>query len=97
VRWITGASIPVDGGSKLGRATAQALANAGARVIVHYGRAAAEADALVTEIRAAGGRADALTADLAAADLTGEEAIDLNNEVVVILIPRTVIGVGIQN
>lgn len=35
---------------------------------MHYGRAAAEADALVAEIRAAGGRADALTADLAAPD-----------------------------
>ena len=59
----------VTGASRgIGRATAQALANAGARVIVHYGRAAAEADALVTEIRAAGGKADALTADLASPD-----------------------------
>ena len=57
---ITGAS------RGIGRATALALANAGARVIVHYGRAAAEADALVSEIRAAGGHADALQADLSA-------------------------------
>jgi NAD(P)-dependent dehydrogenase (short-subunit alcohol dehydrogenase family) len=33
-------------------------------VIVHYGRSAAEADALVAEIRASGGRADAAGADL---------------------------------
>jgi NAD(P)-dependent dehydrogenase (short-subunit alcohol dehydrogenase family) len=59
----------VTGASRgIGRATAQALANAGAHVIVHYGRAAAEADGLVTEIRAAGGKADALTADLASPD-----------------------------
>ncbi len=59
---ITGAS------RGIGRATALALANAGARVIVHYGRSAAEADALVSEIRAAGGHADALQADLSSPD-----------------------------
>ena len=59
---ITGAS------RGIGRATALALANAGARVIVHYGRAAAEADTLVAEIRAAGGHANALQADLSAAE-----------------------------
>ncbi len=53
---ITGAS------RGIGRATALALANVGARVIVHYGRAAAEADTLVAEIRSAGGHADALQA-----------------------------------
>ena len=36
----------------------------GDHVIVHYGRSAAEADALVAGIRAAGGRADAAQADL---------------------------------
>jgi NAD(P)-dependent dehydrogenase (short-subunit alcohol dehydrogenase family) len=59
VALVTGAS------RGIGRATAQALANAGARVIIHYGRAAAEADALAASIRAAGGRADTATADLA--------------------------------
>ena len=55
----------VTGASRgIGRATAEALARAGANVIVHYGRAAAEADALVAGIRAAGGRADAAQADL---------------------------------
>jgi 3-oxoacyl-[acyl-carrier protein] reductase len=57
----------VTGASRgIGRDTALAFANAGARVIVHYGRAAAEADALVSEIRAAGGHADAAQADLSA-------------------------------
>jgi NAD(P)-dependent dehydrogenase (short-subunit alcohol dehydrogenase family) len=52
----------------MGRATALALAAAGARVIVHYGRNADEAKSVVDQIRAAGGRADAIAADLAAAD-----------------------------
>jgi 3-oxoacyl-[acyl-carrier protein] reductase len=59
----------VTGASRgIGRATARALAAAGARVIVHYGNARSEADSLVAEIRAAGGKADAVGADLAAAD-----------------------------
>lgn len=59
----------VTGASRgMGRATALALAAAGARVIVHYGRNAGEAKAVVDQIRAAGGRADAVAADLAASD-----------------------------
>jgi 3-oxoacyl-[acyl-carrier protein] reductase len=59
----------VTGASRgIGRATARALATAGARVIVHYGNARTEADALVAEIRAAGGKADAVGADLGAPD-----------------------------
>ena len=59
----------VTGASRgIGRATARALAAAGARVIVHYGNARSEADALVAEIRASGGKADAVGADLAVAD-----------------------------
>lgn len=55
----------VTGASRgIGRATALALANCGAHVIVHFGRAAAEADAAVSEIRMAGGRADVAQADL---------------------------------
>jgi predicted SnoaL-like aldol condensation-catalyzing enzyme len=54
----------VTGASRgIGRATAQALADAGAHVVVHYGRAAAEAQTLVNSIRAAKGRADAVQAD----------------------------------
>ena len=59
----------VTGASRgIGRATARALASAGARVIVHYGNAAQEADSLVAEIRATGGNADAVRADLSAPD-----------------------------
>jgi 3-oxoacyl-[acyl-carrier protein] reductase len=59
----------VTGASRgIGRATAQALARAGAHVLVHYRSKAPEADALVAEIRAAGGRADALQADLSTPD-----------------------------
>jgi NAD(P)-dependent dehydrogenase (short-subunit alcohol dehydrogenase family) len=59
----------VTGASRgMGRATALALHTLGARVIVHYGRAADEAKSVVDQIRAAGGRADALAADLAAPD-----------------------------
>src|SRR6202165_378309 len=59
----------VTGASRgIGRATARALAAAGARVIVHYGNAQQEAESLVAEIRAAGGRADAVGADLSAPD-----------------------------
>src|SRR4030088_3202665 len=57
----------VTGASRgMGRATALALAAAGARVVVHYGRNADEAKAVVDQIRSAGGRADAVAADLAA-------------------------------
>jgi NAD(P)-dependent dehydrogenase (short-subunit alcohol dehydrogenase family) len=59
---VTGAS----GG--LGRATAAALASAGAHVLVHYGRSAQEAESLVAEIQTKGGRADAISADLGALD-----------------------------
>jgi 3-oxoacyl-[acyl-carrier protein] reductase len=62
---LTNKTALVTGASRgIGRAIAQALAKAGARVILHYGRAAAEAEALVAEIRGAGGRADAAQADL---------------------------------
>src|ERR1700716_2137368 len=59
----------VTGASRgIGRATARELAAAGARVIVHYGNAAKEAESLVAEIRAAGGQVDAVGADLSAPD-----------------------------
>ena len=59
----------VTGGSRgLGRATAARLAEQGARVIVHYAASRDAADAVVAEIRAKGGQADALGADLAAPD-----------------------------
>ena len=55
----------VTGASRgIGRATAVALAEAGAHVLVHYGRSAQEAESLVSEIQAQGGRANAISADL---------------------------------
>jgi 3-oxoacyl-[acyl-carrier protein] reductase len=59
----------VTGASRgIGRATAAALAEAGAHVLVHYGRSAQEAESLVAEIRRKGGRADAISADLGTPD-----------------------------
>ncbi len=56
----------VTGASRgIGRATAAALAEAGAHVLVHYGRSKQEAESLVAEIQAKGGRATAISADLA--------------------------------
>jgi 3-oxoacyl-[acyl-carrier protein] reductase len=68
----------VTGASRgIGRATARALARAGARVIVHYGNSAKDADSLVDEIRNAGGRADAVGADLSASDGAHKLAVDV--------------------
>jgi 3-oxoacyl-[acyl-carrier protein] reductase len=66
---LSGKTALVTGASRgIGRASALALAKAGAQVLVHYGRGAKEADGVVAEIRKAGGRADAIAADLATAD-----------------------------
>jgi len=55
---LTNKTALVTGASRgIGRATARALAAAGARVIVHYGNAVGEAESLVTEIRGSGGKA----------------------------------------
>ena len=59
----------VTGASRgIGRATAAALAEAGAHVLVHYGRSAREAESLVAEIQTKGGHADAISADLGTPD-----------------------------
>jgi len=66
---LTGKTALVTGASRgIGRASALALAAAGAQVLVHYGRGAKEADGVVAEIRKAGGTADVIAADLAAPD-----------------------------
>ena len=66
---LAGKTALVTGASRgIGRATAMALAAAGARVLVHYGRSAQEAENVVAAIEAKGGRADAIPADLALAD-----------------------------
>jgi 3-oxoacyl-[acyl-carrier protein] reductase len=62
---LTNKTALVTGASRgIGRSTALALARAGARIIVHYGRSASDAQVLVAEITGAGGRADAVEADL---------------------------------
>jgi NAD(P)-dependent dehydrogenase (short-subunit alcohol dehydrogenase family) len=59
----------VTGASRgIGRATAAALAEAGAHVLVHYGRSSQEAESLVDSIRAKGRQAEAIRADLATPD-----------------------------
>jgi NAD(P)-dependent dehydrogenase (short-subunit alcohol dehydrogenase family) len=59
----------VTGASRgIGKATAAALARAGAHVLVHYHRGAQEAESLVTGIQAEGGRANAVSAELGTPD-----------------------------
>ena len=70
----------VTGASRgIGRATAIALANAGAHVLVHYGKSQKDADALVEDIRNNGAKADALGVDLAAPEAASEVAIKVRN------------------
>jgi 3-oxoacyl-[acyl-carrier protein] reductase len=66
---LSGKTALVTGASRgIGRASALALGKAGAQVFVHYGSGAKEAEAVVAQVREAGGRADATAADLAAPD-----------------------------
>jgi 3-oxoacyl-[acyl-carrier protein] reductase len=66
---LKGKTALVTGASRgIGRATALALAAAGARVLVHYGRATQEAEAVVAAIQANGGLSEALGADLSVTD-----------------------------
>ncbi|MDE2464675.1 MAG: SDR family NAD(P)-dependent oxidoreductase, partial [Alphaproteobacteria bacterium] len=51
--------------SGIGAATAMRLASRGARVLVNYAKSAAEAEEVVATIRAAGGTADAVKANVA--------------------------------
>jgi len=62
---LQGKTALVTGASRgIGRATASVLANAGAHVLVHYGRSAQDAESLVAGILSKGGRANAIRADL---------------------------------
>jgi 3-oxoacyl-[acyl-carrier protein] reductase len=73
----------VTGASRgIGRAIASALANTGARVLVHYGHSAQDAESLVAAIRSKGGLAEAISADLA----TPKGATSLAKEV------RSIVG-----
>ena len=66
---LAGKTALVTGASRgIGHASALALAKAGAQVLVHYNDSEKEADAVVAEIRKAGGRADKVGADLRQAD-----------------------------
>ncbi|EIF34960.1 dehydrogenase of unknown specificity [Burkholderia sp. Ch1-1] len=66
---LTGKTALVTGASRgIGRASALALAQAGAQVLVHYSSGEKEADAVVAEIRAAGGNAQKVAANLREAD-----------------------------
>jgi 3-oxoacyl-[acyl-carrier protein] reductase len=66
---LLGKTALVTGASRgIGRASALALAKAGAEVLIHYGRGAKEADDVVAEITSGGGRANAVGADLSAPD-----------------------------
>ena len=48
----------------IGRAAALALSKAGAQILVHYGRGAADARSVVDEIKTTGGKAEAIGFDL---------------------------------
>ncbi|RDS83590.1 SDR family NAD(P)-dependent oxidoreductase [Dyella monticola] len=62
---LTGKTALITGASRgIGRATALALAKSGAQVLIHYSSARNEADAVVEDIRKAGGRAEKLGVDL---------------------------------
>ena len=66
---LRGKTALVTGASRgIGRATGSALAEAGAHVLVHYGRSAQDAESLVAAIRSNNGRADAIRADLGTPD-----------------------------
>ena len=66
---LAGKTALVTGASRgIGRASALALARMGAQVLVHYSSGVKEAEAVVAEIRKAGGRADVVAADLSAPD-----------------------------
>ena len=75
---LQGKTALVTGASRgIGRAIALALAEAGAHILVHYGRSTQDAESLVAGIRSKGGRANAISADLG----TPDGAIQLAKEV----------------
>ncbi|MBS7697779.1 SDR family oxidoreductase [Chelatococcus sp. YT9] len=75
------------GARRIGRVIALRLGQAGYSVAVHYGQSRDEAEAVVSEIRASGGRAAAIQADLAASDA----AVELTARTVAALGPVTLL------
>jgi NAD(P)-dependent dehydrogenase (short-subunit alcohol dehydrogenase family) len=72
---LSGKTALVTGASRgIGRASALALAEAGARVLVHYSASSGQAADVVAQIRDRGGRAEALKADLAEQEGPGQLA-----------------------
>lgn len=66
---LSGKTALVTGGAvRVGRAISLALAGEGMRVVIHYNASSGDADGLVAEIRAAGGEAVAIGADLSRGD-----------------------------
>jgi len=66
---LSGKTALVTGASRgIGRASALALANSGAQVLVHYNSGEKEAATVVAQIRNAGGKAEKISADLGAPD-----------------------------
>jgi 3-oxoacyl-[acyl-carrier protein] reductase len=66
---LSGKTALVTGASRgIGRASALALAHAGAQVLVHYSSSPAQAEETVAAIRQNGGRAVAVKADMGASD-----------------------------
>jgi NAD(P)-dependent dehydrogenase (short-subunit alcohol dehydrogenase family) len=53
------------------------LGKAGAQVLLHYGRAASEADTVINQIKSDGGRAHTIAADLATAEGPEKLAFDV--------------------
>ena len=86
----------VTGASRgIGRATAVALAEAGAHALVHYGRSIQEAESVVAGIRSHGGRADAIRADLGTPDgatLLAKEVRSIVGERLDVLVSNAGIG-----
>lgn len=71
----------VTGASRgIGRAISLSLAADGALVAVHYGKSKAAADAVVADIKAAGGDAFAIGADLAAKGAADKLFVELDRE-----------------
>ena len=90
----------VTGASRgIGRATALALAETGAHVLVHYGHSAQEAESLVSEIQTKGGSANAISADLGTpngAALLAKQALSIVGDRLDVLVLNAGISKGVR-